>query len=103
MIIEKSDTSEGQFTLNEATVIKIRVVVYSGKTVNSTIYPMIRLATITDDTFAPYIPSVESRIEAVEDAIDDIAERMGVNALADIVALTYDTEYVTSADGYMRG
>lgn len=29
-------------------------------------YPMIRPATITDATFAPYIPSVESRIEAVE-------------------------------------
>lgn len=29
-------------------------------------HPMIRPATITDSTFAPYIPSVESRIEAIE-------------------------------------
>ena len=32
-------------------------------------YPMIRPATITDPTFAPYIPSVESRIEAVESGV----------------------------------
>ena len=31
-----------------------------------TFYPMIRLASVTDATFAPYIPSVNSRIEAVE-------------------------------------
>lgn len=29
-------------------------------------YPMVRLASVSDPTFAPYIPSVESRIEAVE-------------------------------------
>lgn len=34
-----------------------------------TFYPMIRLASITDPTFAPYIPSVESRIEAVESVV----------------------------------
>ena len=34
--------------------------------------PMIRLATETYPTFAPYIPSVESRIEAVESGLNDL-------------------------------
>ena len=34
--------------------------------------PMIRPATITDATFAPYIPSVESRIEAVESGLANV-------------------------------
>lgn len=34
--------------------------------------PMIRPATITDSTYAPYIPSVESRIEAVESGLTSI-------------------------------
>lgn len=39
---------------------------------NLVFYPMIRPATITDPTFAPYIPSVESRIEAVESGVANI-------------------------------
>ncbi len=31
-----------------------------------TFYPMLRLASVTDPTFAPYIPSVDARLEAVE-------------------------------------
>lgn len=41
---------------------------------------------------------------SVEEAVNDVMERMGVNALAAAgTALTYDTEYVAPADGYMRG
>lgn len=44
-------------------------------------YPMIRPATVTDSTFAPYIPSVESRIEAVESGMTNIANQIvGVKA-----------------------
>jgi len=39
---------------------------------NAMFYPMIRSATITDPTFAPYIPSVESRIEAVESGLTSL-------------------------------
>jgi len=35
---------------------------------------MIRPATITDPTFSPYIPSVESRIEAVESGLTNVAK-----------------------------
>ena len=34
-----------------------------------TIYPMIRLAEITDDTYEPYRPSIEERLTALENAI----------------------------------
>lgn len=41
--------------------------VNNGKTADNAVFtPMVRPAFITDSTFAPYIPSVESRIEAVE-------------------------------------
>jgi len=44
----------------------VQILIRSGVTINDTFYPMIRPATITDPTFAPYIPSLESRIEALE-------------------------------------
>jgi hypothetical protein len=43
-------------------------------------------------------------VTSVEDAVDEVAERMCVNALAATgTVLTYDTEYVAPVDGYMRG
>lgn len=39
---------------------------------NVEFYPMLRPATITNPTFAPYIPSVESRIEAVESGLTNL-------------------------------
>ena len=36
---------------------------------NVTVYPMIRLAEITDDTYEPYRPSIEERLTALENAI----------------------------------
>lgn len=55
-------------TISDTTSIYAQIVVRtSGTDVSGkTFYPMIRLATETDSTFAPHIPSVESRIEAVE-------------------------------------
>lgn len=42
---------------------------------SKTVYPMIRLASINDPTFAPYIPSVESRIEAVESGLTNLTTK----------------------------
>jgi hypothetical protein len=48
---------------------------------NVTIKPMIRLASVTDPTYTPYIPSVESRIEAVESGLTNVANQIvGVKA-----------------------
>ena len=41
-------------TFTPTTGYRIRIVVYSGSTYNAMFYPMIRLATETDATFAPY-------------------------------------------------
>lgn len=35
-------------------------------------YPMVRLASVSDPTFAPYIPSVESRIEALNNNLTGV-------------------------------
>ncbi len=45
----------------------VRITIESGKTFNNeTIYPMLRCADITDDTYEPYKPSVEERLAALE-------------------------------------
>ncbi len=48
----------------------VRITVDGGKTFdNEIIYPMLRCADITDDTYEPYKPSVEERLAALEAAI----------------------------------
>lgn len=66
-----SDFGDGiTYTTNFTGNAYVRIVIYRGTTVNNVVfYPMIRPATINDPTFAPYIPSVESRIEAVESGV----------------------------------
>lgn len=64
---------ETELTLPSDTTYQIYLAfrVLSGVTINTVIYPMIRPASVSDPTFAPYIPSVESRIEAVESGLDN--------------------------------
>ena len=51
----------------------IFIEIADGKTVdNIAFYPMIRDARISDATFAPYIPSVDTRLGAVESGLDDV-------------------------------
>lgn len=58
------------YTANFTGDAYVRIAIYKGATVNDIVFkPMIRPATITDPTFVPYIPSVESRIEAVENKL----------------------------------
>ena len=55
---------------NNYPYIRFGITINDGVIVNNvTFYPMIRPATITDPTFAPYIPSVETRLEAVESRV----------------------------------
>lgn len=62
MLIDDSNTVQAGVLIRQANV-----------TVNDQMfYPMIRPAAITDPTFAPYIPSVESRIEAAESGISEL-------------------------------
>lgn len=68
-----SDNGEG-LTVNANTYGQLYIRVASGVTITTAkqFYPMLRYATITDPTYAPYIPSVESRIEAVESGVTNI-------------------------------
>jgi len=52
---------------NDITRIRCLFTIYSGQTVeNIMLYPMLRYAEITDDTYEPYKPSVEERLAALE-------------------------------------
>ena len=58
---------------------EIYIQVNNGKTAeNVTFYPMIRPAAITDSTYAPYIPSVDARLDAVESDKIDIVNGLRV-------------------------
>ncbi len=49
---------------------KVRIIVRAGATVNNQIfYPMLRCAEITDNTYEPYKPSVEERLNDITDRI----------------------------------
>lgn len=69
------DTGSGS-TINPFstdTTISVRITIVNGYDFGSggkIFKPMIRPATITDPTFAPYIPSVETRLDAVESGVD---------------------------------
>lgn len=45
------------------------IIVRNQTNYSKTVYPMVRPAFIADDTFAPYIPSVEARLDAVESGL----------------------------------
>lgn len=71
-------TGDVTITTDLATAPAVYIRVNNGITVNDVVFtPMIRPATITDPTFAPYIPSVESRIEAVESGVANLANPIG--------------------------
>ena len=55
-----------EFTITETyNMIQAIIWVKSGEIIDKTIYPMIRKANITDDTYEPYIPSVKMLAEGV--------------------------------------
>lgn len=58
--------------ISDADSVTVRIVVYAGTYSNLIFYPMIRLATENDGSFAPYIPSVESRLKALEAAMEQL-------------------------------
>lgn len=71
-----------------------------------TAYPMIRPATITDPTFAPYIPSVESRIEVVESRIINVRRVTSTTTAFGDVSKPSDIAFNNIVgiyvDGYMK-
>ena len=65
-----SDSGGGSDLTIASDITRIRCLftIYSGQTVeNITVYPMLRYAEITDDTYEPYKPSVEERLAALEE------------------------------------
>ena len=66
-VILASDIGNGAtFTLEETTILRIYIRVYSGCTVsNLTFKPMIRFANIVNDTFEPYVEDINTRISNI--------------------------------------
>lgn len=85
-----TDTGNGNaFTLSSDKSARTAIRVYSGYEITGTLtfYPMIRPAFITDSTFAPYVPSVNSRLEAVEHGVFKSIKKVtsdGVKTYSDV-------------------
>jgi hypothetical protein len=47
----------------------IRIAMDTGVSIDTVFYPMLRATTETDATFAPYIPSIDARLAALEEAV----------------------------------
>ena len=61
-------TTSITFVENKNSTRNIRLTVEAGTTLeNVTLYPMLRYAEITDDTYEPYKPSVEERLAVLEE------------------------------------
>lgn len=86
----KATTSNVVMTFAQDTAIKVRVSLVSGKTYNNTtIYPMIRFASIEDDTYEPYIPDNTELMRYTDNGV------LGAKNLFQITATTRTQDGVT--------
>ena len=67
-----------QVTSN-STVTQLSVWVWANQTVNCTLYPMLRYADITDDTYEPYTPSLQEQVTDIQADICTIRMTTGTN------------------------
>lgn len=77
-------SSQREYPVSITNKVKEGIIfLWSGAVVDFTISPMLRLATETDTTFVPYIPSVESRIEDLESGLDTV--KSGLTNVTDAI------------------
>ena len=63
------------------------IFVNAGVTVNNvTVYPMIRSADITDDTYEPYVEDVDTRLQKIDDSILNTLEEIDANTSEENIA-----------------
>lgn len=82
---------------------EIYLVIRSGYEIASgglTFYPMIRPSYITDNTYVPYIPSVESRIEAVESGVTNVNTQLNNMRLTTFGLASQATKRLKMLDNY---
>lgn len=75
--------SEGdnKVTITDGAITDLRIVVVTGKTVsNATYFPMIRLASITDDTYEPYTGGIPSPNPDYPQALESVGDGGSVTA-----------------------
>lgn len=93
-VISRSNDLEvpSQFTLANDTLVNYGVWVDVGKTVNVTIYPMVRPASIADDTYAPYA-------QTNKQLTDNLSGFKFYPTGTQLVALVADDSYYTDTNG----
>lgn len=89
-------TVEGDDYYDDQVELGVLIYVYSGKTLdNVTFYPMIRLASDTDSTWQPYIPTNEE----LSERITDVYKVMGQNSAKNFIPFDLDRIKVNNTTG----
>lgn len=66
-----------EFKVTETVTSNVIIYVASGVSVNTTFYPMIRYASITDDTYEPYVEDIDTRIDNAQSDVDLLNNTIG--------------------------
>ena len=76
------DVGEGvEFELTEDTNVGVLCKVWkSGVTISGTYYPMIRLASIQDDTYEPYVADVQTQLNTIFTGVDYVVQTTANNS-----------------------
>lgn len=81
-IVNRDMGSGVTISANDRAIFRVQISIVNGYAASNLVFsPMVRLASESDSTFAPYIPSVENRIEAVESGL---TSKIGVSATTNL-------------------
>ena len=100
--VAKDEGSGDTISYSGEKSVLFRLIISSGNTVNDTFYPMIYSASETDATFAPYIPSVDARLNAVESGLTNVQNRRYAYDISTADAQLETNYTVDLPDGYTR-
>lgn len=92
---------------NETEFIGFFVSLQPAMEYNATIYPMLRSADITDDSYEPYKPSVNERLVEVEESVSELTPQVEQNksdiSLLNTNKMGYDYGYAYAKDASSTG
>ena len=94
---------EKTMTLNndsDTTDWYIAIFMYSGVTIDETIYPMIRSAYIEDDTFEPYVDDVDTRLKALT-PVNNLLATVPGSPLDAVMGKELNNRVLTLEDAFM--
>lgn len=93
-LASSEDGDSAEFELSSETAHTIGIYIKSGITIDTTFYPMIRDARITDTTYEPYVDDVDTRITQINSDLANYASKTDIPTLVagDNITLSTDAD-----------